>query len=108
MGTSSPTYHVIQGANQVDILLADGTAVTANVIGSDSYYDLAVLHVDMPDNTLTPLELGDSSQLEVGQTVAAIGNPFGLGRHADDRDHQRAGAAVGNFGGRADRAGNPD
>ncbi|MEO8396565.1 MAG: trypsin-like peptidase domain-containing protein, partial [Chloroflexota bacterium] len=70
--------HVIQGADQVNVLLAGGTSLTATVIGFDSYYDLAVLHVDAPANVLTPLQLGDSSQLQVGQSVAAIGNPFGL------------------------------
>jgi S1-C subfamily serine protease len=72
--------HVIQGADQVNVLLADGTSLAATVIGADSYYDLAVLHIDVPADVLTPLELGDSKQLQVGQTVAAIGNPFGLER----------------------------
>ena len=70
--------HVIQGADQVNVLLAGGTSLPATVIGYDSYYDLAVLHVDAPANTLSPLQLGDSTQLQVGQSVAAIGNPFGL------------------------------
>jgi S1-C subfamily serine protease len=70
--------HVIQGADQVNVLLAGGTSLTATVVGYDSYYDLAVLHVDAPTSVLTPLQLGDSSQLQVGQSVAAIGNPFGL------------------------------
>ncbi|MBI1260053.1 MAG: PDZ domain-containing protein [Chloroflexi bacterium] len=70
--------HVIQGADQVNVLLAGGTSLPATVIGYDSYYDLAVLRVDAPANTLTPLQLGDSTQLQVGQSVAAIGNPFGL------------------------------
>jgi S1-C subfamily serine protease len=70
--------HVISGADQVNVLLGGGTALTATVVGFDSYYDLAVLHVDVPPNVLTPLQLGDSSQLQVGQSVAAIGNPFGL------------------------------
>ncbi len=72
--------HVIQGADQVTVLLADGESLDATVIGSDSYYDLAVLQVDMSNNNVAPLQLGDSSQLEVGQSVAAIGNPFGLER----------------------------
>ena len=70
--------HVVQGATQVTVLLADGTSLNASVIGADSYYDLAVLHVDMPSAAPAPLTLADSSQLEVGQMVAAIGNPFGL------------------------------
>ncbi len=70
--------HVIQGADQVTVILENGTSLAATVIGADSYYDLAVLHVDVPANVLTPLELADSSQLQIGQSVAAIGNPFGL------------------------------
>lgn len=70
--------HVISSADQVNVLLGGGTSLPATVIGFDSYYDLAVLHVDVPANVLTPLQLGDSSQLQVGQSVAAIGNPFGL------------------------------
>ncbi len=70
--------HVIQNADQVNVLLSNGTSLSADVIGYDSYYDLAVLHVDVPPDALTPLTLGDSSQLLVGQSVAAIGDPFGL------------------------------
>ncbi len=72
--------HVIAGADQVNVILADGTSLEATVVGADSYYDLAVLHVDASGDALTPLELGDSKALQVGQTVAAIGNPFGLER----------------------------
>ncbi len=72
--------HVIQGADQVNVILENGTSLAATVIGADSYYDLAVLHVDVPDGTLTPLTLGDSDRLQVGEQVAAIGNPFGLER----------------------------
>ena len=72
--------HVISGADQVNVLLADGTSLEATVVGADNFYDLAVLHVDVPPDALTPLEFGDSTALQVGQTVAAIGNPFGLER----------------------------
>lgn len=72
--------HVVADAAQVSVLLSDGTRLPAEVVGTDPYYDLAVLHVDAPDGTLMPLELGDSNQLRVGQTVIAIGNPFGLDR----------------------------
>ncbi len=80
LGHIVTNYHVIQGASEVDVLLADGSSLTASIVGSDSYYDLAVLHIDVPPDALTPLELGDSSQLQIGQSVAAIGNPFGLER----------------------------
>jgi S1-C subfamily serine protease len=72
--------HVVSGANEVDVVLANGASLTASVVGVDEYYDLAVIKVNVPANTLTPLELGDSSQLQVGQRVVAIGNPFGLDR----------------------------
>ena len=85
--------HVISGADQVNVLLAGGTSLPATVIGYDSYYDLAVLHVDAPANVLTPLQLGDSTQLQVGQSVAAIGNPFGLEGTLTTGHHQRARSA---------------
>ena len=72
--------HVIENAQEVDVVLANGTSLTAQIVGSDSFYDLAVLKIDVAPNTLTPLELGDSSTLQVGQRVIAIGNPFGLDR----------------------------
>lgn len=72
--------HVIAGATNVQVVLANGVTLDVQVIGADQYYDLAVLSVDAPANTLTPLEMGDSSQLKIGQTVIAIGNPFGLDR----------------------------
>lgn len=72
--------HVIAGADSVSVLLASGVSLPAQVVGADAFYDLAVLHVDALAGTLIPLDLGDSSQLKVGQTVIAIGNPFGLDR----------------------------
>ncbi|GAB4555033.1 MAG: trypsin-like peptidase domain-containing protein [Anaerolineae bacterium] len=71
-------YHVINNAQEVNVIFADGATYPAQVIGVDVYYDLAVLRVDAPN--MTPLELGDSSTLRVGQTVIAVGNPFGLDR----------------------------
>lgn len=72
-------YHVIEDAVEVDVLLQNGQSVMAQVIGVDPYYDLAVLRVTLPDMP-TPLLLGDSSVVQVGQSVIAIGNPFGLDR----------------------------
>lgn len=96
-------YHVVANATAVDVVLANGVTLPADIVGVDSYLDLAVLHVDVPPNTLVPLELGDSSSLHVGQTVIAIGNPFGLDRTLtrgvisalERRIETNAGAAIG-------------
>jgi 2-alkenal reductase len=70
--------HVVAEADQVEVDFPSGMKVWAEVIGSDSNSDLAVLRVDVLAQDLTPLALGDSSQVRVGETVVAIGNPFGL------------------------------
>jgi len=71
--------HVVQGANQVDVVIDQKTRVIAKVIGTDPYTDLAVLKVPatdiQPDNVAT---FGDSADLQVGQPAIAIGNPAGL------------------------------
>ncbi len=72
--------HVIQDAHKMEILLASGVARNARLIGYDGEYDIAVLQVDGPTSDLVSLTFGDSSRLEVGQRVLAIGNPFGLSR----------------------------
>ncbi len=73
-------YHVIEGADTVQVTLADGSAHEAKVIGADASNDLAVIKIDVPAEQLIPLNLGDSSGLLVGQKVLALGNPFGLER----------------------------
>jgi S1-C subfamily serine protease len=73
-------YHVIEGAEELDVTLADGTMVPAQVIGADPYNDLAVIKIDMSPEKLHPVELGTSTDLRVGQRTIAIGNPFGLER----------------------------
>lgn len=72
--------HVIENADKVDVKFVDGNSYTAEVIGKDAYADIAVLKIidDYSDENLHPLTFGDSSQLNVGQQVIAIGNPFGL------------------------------
>ncbi len=72
--------HVVEGTQTVYVTFSDGNTYTANVIGTDKYNDLAVLKIvdNFSDEKIVPLRLGDSSTLEVGQYVAAIGNPFGL------------------------------
>lgn len=71
-------HHLIQRAKQVLVALDDGRRTTANVIGSDPDTDLAVLKINLPH--LQPIEIGNSDQVEVGDVVLAIGNPFGLGQ----------------------------
>ena len=72
--------HVVEGAKTVDVTFVDGNTYTAEVIGSDAYSDMAVLQItdNFSDEHLVSVTIGDSAQLEVGQQVIAIGNPFGL------------------------------
>ena len=72
--------HVIAGATEIEIVLLDGSHYTAEVVGTDPYYDLAVLRVDSPVPVAPPIPLGNADALRVGQIVLAIGNPFGLDR----------------------------
>jgi len=69
-------YHVIADARQVEVTMHNRKRFRATVIGSDPAHDLAVIKIDAPN--LTPAVLGDSRNLQVGQKVYAIGNPFGL------------------------------
>ncbi len=73
-------FHVISGAFEVDVVLATGESVPAQLIGTDRETDLAVLRIDAPSAAILPLEIGDSASVRVGQTVLALGNPFGLER----------------------------
>lgn len=71
--------HVVAGANAVQITLDNGNAYPAQVVGADALFDLAVLYVKAPeDGHLPTVPLGDSSTLNVGDDVVAIGNPLGL------------------------------
>jgi S1-C subfamily serine protease len=73
--------HVVDGAESVQVTLGeDGESFDAEVVGADPSTDVAVLQVDAPADQLHPLALGDSSDVEVGDPVVAIGNPFGLDR----------------------------
>jgi S1-C subfamily serine protease len=71
-------YHVVEGATEVEVDFPSGYKVRGSVIGTDLDSDLAVIEVNAPVEVLLPLSLGDSDQVQVGQTVIAIGNPFGL------------------------------
>ena len=68
--------HVINGAKKVDIRLADGTKVPGEIVGSDTYSDIAVVKITA-DKVTTVAEFGDSDQLTVGETAIAIGSPLG-------------------------------
>ena len=73
--------HVVEGANRISVKLgASDTTYGAQVVGTDPATDLALLKVNAPTDQLHPLNLGDSSKLQVGDSVVAIGNPFGLDR----------------------------
>jgi putative serine protease PepD len=70
--------HVVDGADSVSVKFWNGKTYDARVVGTDPSTDLAVLDVAAPDSLLHPLSLGDSSKLQVGDGVVAIGSPFGL------------------------------
>jgi S1-C subfamily serine protease len=73
-------YHVIENAQQVEVNFSGDDRVPARVVGSDPSTDLAVLEIDAQARALTPLPLGNSDAVRVGDSVVAIGNPFGLER----------------------------
>jgi putative serine protease PepD len=70
--------HVVDGATSVKVHLQNGKTYTAKVLGSDASTDLAVVKIDAPASELKPLALSDSSSVQVGDGVVAIGSPFGL------------------------------
>lgn len=73
-------YHVVEGAEKIEVSLFDGHVYQAQLVGKDAYSDLAVLKIDAPADALFPVVIGNSSNLKVGQRVFAIGNPFGQER----------------------------
>lgn len=84
--------HVIEGADQIQVLMADGRSTRAEIVGTDLDTDLAVLHISIDD--LPGIVIGDSRRSRVGDVVLAIGNPFGVGQtvtsgiiSATGRDH---------------------
>ena len=99
-------YHVVQGASAIDVTFADGTTLVAELVGEAQTYDLAVIRVDPAAHALTPVTLGDSESLRIGQFVVAIGAPFGLeqsltfgvisslGRIIDSPDNRYIGEAI--------------
>ena len=78
LGHIITNYHVVEGATDLEVDFPSGIKVRAIVIATDQDSDLAVVKVEVSSNELYPLTMGDSSTLQVGETVVAIGNPFGL------------------------------
>ena len=70
--------HVVDNADSVNVQFWNGNSYKAHVVGTDPSTDLAVIKVDAPQSVLHPLTFGDSNRLRVGDTVVAIGSPFGL------------------------------
>lgn len=71
--------HVVEGADEVSVRFSGGARRDARIVGEDPSTDVAVLEVDAPRDALTPLTLGDSDSLEVGEPVIAMGNPLNVG-----------------------------
>lgn len=78
MGHIITNAHVVKDSNRTEVTFLDGRSYEAEIIGVDEHTDLAVVRVDADPDHLTPLLIGDSSNLRVGEPIAAIGNPFGL------------------------------
>lgn len=70
--------HVVDKAEKITVTFLDGRSYKAKTVGNDPFTDLAVVKVNASSDVLTPLPIGNSSKLRVGETIAAIGNPFGL------------------------------
>ncbi len=78
LGNIVTNAHVVHGAQDVEVTFSDGTGRSAEIVGEDLNSDLAVVRVDGLPEGVSPLSLGNMADLAVGQTVIAIGNPFGL------------------------------
>jgi len=70
--------HVVADATEIRVTFSDGTSVPATLVGADADSDLAVVKVDLPADRLQPVQVADSTQVQVGELVIAIGNPYGL------------------------------
>lgn len=71
-------FHVVQGAQTIEVTLGDQSRYKGKLVGSDPNNDIALIQIDLAGRKITPLPLGDSRTLLVGQRVLAIGNPFGF------------------------------
>lgn len=79
-GTIVTNYHVIEGAEEIKVVLSDRREFEAKIVGSDERTDIAVLKIDGGNRAFSFIELNNSDNLEVGDLVLAIGNPFGVGQ----------------------------
>jgi putative serine protease PepD len=77
-GTIVTNQHVVDGADSISVRFWNGESYSAELVGTDPSTDLAVLKVDAPSSLLSPLRIGDSNDVAVGDDVVAIGSPFGL------------------------------
>lgn len=77
-GTVLTNHHVVKGADDITVRMHDGQEFEAEVLGSDEATDVAVLKIKDPPENLKPIEIGSSEELKLGESVVAIGNPFGL------------------------------
>jgi S1-C subfamily serine protease len=77
-GYVATNYHVVQGAQNIVVILGDHTHYPAKFVGADERNDVALVKIDLKGKTIAALPLGDSDSLLVGQKVLAIGNPFGF------------------------------
>lgn len=73
-------HHVVEAADQIEVALADGRTSKAHIIGSDPETDLAVIKIDLQDGNLPAITFGRSDNVQVGDIVLAVGNPFGVGQ----------------------------
>ena len=80
-GTIVTNFHVVDGADRVEVVFNDGTKLAAEIVGRDKEIDIAVLKVK-PVQPLKPVRFGDPERLRVGEWVLALGNPFGIGLSA--------------------------
>jgi S1-C subfamily serine protease len=71
-------FHVVQGSTSIRVVMHDQTSYMADYVAGSAWHDLAVLRIDAPADSLRRVRLGDSDRVRVGQSVYAIGNPFGL------------------------------
>ncbi len=78
LGHIVTNYHVVEGQDELEVAFPTGLKTRAEVLGTDLDSDLAVVKVEVPEAELHPLSFSDSDQIKVGQTVIAIGNPFGF------------------------------